>query len=161
MVRPDNRDALALLRTMIDDGEWVPGSRLPSERALTEKFNVGRSTLRRAFDTLEREGVIWRRVGQGTFLSEVPAERAFENIQKMSENITPVQLLRARLALEPMIAKEAAINATEVDIRSIKEAMTVAERRPHGMNTKSPMINSISLSLIRPRIPSSFQCFHT
>lgn len=128
MVRPDNRDALALLRTMIDDGEWVPGSRLPSERALTEKFNVGRSTLRRAFDTLEREGVIWRRVGQGTFLSEVPAERAFENIQKMSENITPVQLLRARLALEPMIAKEAAINATEVDIRSIKEAMTVAEK---------------------------------
>jgi DNA-binding FadR family transcriptional regulator len=128
MVRPDNRDALALLRTMIDDGEWVPGSRLPSERVLTEKFNFGRSTLRRAFDTLEREGVIWRRVGQGTFLSEVPAERAFENIQKMSENITPVQLLRARLALEPIIAKEAAINATEVDIRSIKEAMTVAEK---------------------------------
>ena len=128
MASPDKRDALSLMREMIAEGGWVPGSRLPSERALTEKFNVGRSTLRRAFDTLEREGVIWRRVGQGTFLSEVPAERAFENIQKMSENITPVQLLRARLALEPMIAKEAAINATEVDIRSIKEAMTVAEK---------------------------------
>ncbi len=48
--------------------------------------------------------------------------------KKCLKNITPVQLLRARLALEPMIAKEAAINATEVDIRSIKEAMTVAEK---------------------------------
>ena len=96
MASPDKRDALSLMRELIAEGGWVPGSRLPSERALTEKFNVGRSTLRRAFDTLEREGVIWRRVGQGTFLSEVPAERTFENIQKMSENITPVQLLRAR-----------------------------------------------------------------
>ncbi len=60
-------------------------------------------------------------------MSEEPTESTFENIQKMSENITPVQLLRARLALESMIAKEAAISATEADIRSIEEAMTVAE----------------------------------
>ncbi|MEL0032779.1 MAG: FadR/GntR family transcriptional regulator [Paracoccaceae bacterium] len=127
MAGPDNKDALSLLRTMIAEGGWAPGGRLPSERALTQKLNVGRSSLRRAFDTLEREGLIWRRVGQGTFVSEGPTESAFEDIQKMSENITPMQLLRARLALEPMIAREAAINATEVDIRSIEEAMTVAE----------------------------------
>ena len=127
MARSDSKDALTLLRTMIADNGLLPGSRLPSERALTEKLNIGRSSLRRAFDTLEREGVIWRRVGQGTFVSEEPTGRVFENIQKMSENITPVQLLRARLALEPMIAKEAALNATEMDIRSIEEAMAVAE----------------------------------
>ena len=128
MASPDKRDALSLMREMIAEGGWVPGGRLPSERALTKKFNVGRSALRRAFEKLEREGVIWRRVGQGTFLSELPTESAFEDVQNMSENITPMQLLRARLALEPMIAKEAAINATEVDVRSIKEAMTVAEK---------------------------------
>jgi DNA-binding FadR family transcriptional regulator len=127
MASPDKRDALSLMREMIAEGGWVPGGRLPSERALTKKFNVGRSALRRAFDTLEKEGVIWRRVGQGTFLSEEPTERGFEDVQKMSENITPVQLLRARLALEPMIAKEAAINATELDIRGITDAMKVAE----------------------------------
>ena len=128
MASPDKRDALSLMREMIAEGGWVPGGRLPSERELTKKFNVGRSALRRAFEKLEREGVIWRRVGQGTFLSELPTESAFEDVQNMSENITPMQLLRARLALEPMIAKEAAINATEVDVRSIKEAMTVAEK---------------------------------
>ncbi len=125
--RSESKDTLKLLRAMIAEGGFLPGNRIPSERELTQRLNVGRSTLRRAFDILEREGVIWRRVGQGTFLSEVSTENTFENIQQMSENITPVQLLRARLALEPMIAKEAAINATEVDIRNIEESMRMAE----------------------------------
>ena len=68
--RSESKDALKLLRAMIAEGGFLPGSRIPSERELTQKLNVGRSTLRRAFDILEREGVIWRRVGQGTFLSE-------------------------------------------------------------------------------------------
>jgi len=42
------------------------GPYLPSERLLTERFGVGRSTVRRALQVLEEEGLILRRPGRRT-----------------------------------------------------------------------------------------------
>src|SRR5688500_7035983 len=51
-------------------GRLTPGSPLPSFRALAEELLVSLITVKRAYEELEREGIIFRRQGLGTFVSE-------------------------------------------------------------------------------------------
>ncbi|WP_269531500.1 GntR family transcriptional regulator [Chitinimonas sp. BJYL2] len=56
------------------------GSRLPSERELSERFGVARETLRRMLDELEEEGVVQRKHGAGTFLAGQTQAKPFQLI---------------------------------------------------------------------------------
>ncbi len=60
------------LRAMIIRGELAPSAQLPTEPALSRAMHVSRSTLRAALDCLAREGVVVRKRGVGTFVSEQP-----------------------------------------------------------------------------------------
>src|SRR5215470_19250490 len=51
-------------------GRLAPGSALPSFRALAEELMVSLITVKRAYEELEREGIIYRAQGIGTFVSE-------------------------------------------------------------------------------------------
>ncbi len=62
-------DLLARIRA----GEWLAGSRLPSENALAKRYGVGRPTLRQATETLVRRRMVERRRGAGTFVREAAA----------------------------------------------------------------------------------------
>ncbi|MFC3931547.1 GntR family transcriptional regulator [Streptococcus dentapri] len=53
----------------IDQGIWKIGSRLPSERDLSDSFDVSRMTLRQAITLLVDEGILERRVGSGTYVA--------------------------------------------------------------------------------------------
>jgi GntR family transcriptional regulator len=57
-----------LLKEQILSGALPPGHRLPSEPALAEAHNLSRVTVRRALEGLEREGLVRRRPGSGTFV---------------------------------------------------------------------------------------------
>jgi GntR family transcriptional regulator len=59
----------------IESGELLPGSRLPSERELSERLGVTRMTLRQALDVLSRQGLLNRRQGDGTYVAEPKIER--------------------------------------------------------------------------------------
>ncbi len=54
-------------------GKFVPGDALPSENQICGEVGVARSTVRQAFDELEKEGYIYRVQGRGTFFSEFPS----------------------------------------------------------------------------------------
>src|SRR6186713_2341665 len=56
----------------------LPGSPLPSFRALAEELLVSLITVKRAYEELEREGIIYRRQGLGTFVSERGHDRTRE-----------------------------------------------------------------------------------
>ena len=114
-----SNDAHELLKHFISTSGYEPGDRLPAERELIHSLGISRSSLRKGLDALEREGTIWRHVGKGTFVSAPNAEDAFANITRLSQQITPVQMMRARLALEPAIAREAAANASADDIKRL------------------------------------------
>ncbi len=58
----------ALLRERILEGGFGPGSRLPSEPGLCAFYGVSRATVRQALDRLERDGLVERVHGRGTFL---------------------------------------------------------------------------------------------
>ena len=51
-------------------GEWLPGAKIPIENQLARRFNVGISTVRAAVSELDAAGILYRRQGKGTFVSE-------------------------------------------------------------------------------------------
>jgi GntR family transcriptional regulator len=66
------------LEGAIAGGRLAPGDRLPPERELAGKLRVSRMTLRQALASLERRGLLARRVGRegGTFVDEPKLELA-------------------------------------------------------------------------------------
>ena len=57
------------LREQIRGGEFAPGASLPNQRKLAQSFGVTLMTLRQALELLEREHLIVRRHGLGTFVA--------------------------------------------------------------------------------------------
>jgi GntR family transcriptional regulator len=57
------------LRSRIQRGEFAPGARLDNQRQLAQRFGVTLMTLRQALEVLEREKLIDRRHGLGTFVA--------------------------------------------------------------------------------------------
>jgi GntR family transcriptional regulator len=58
------------LRDAIEGGVWEPGQQMPSEAELCDMFELSRTPVRQALDELEREGLISRIKGKGTFVAE-------------------------------------------------------------------------------------------
>ncbi|NJP37008.1 FadR/GntR family transcriptional regulator [Alkalicoccus luteus] len=66
------------IETMIMQGNLEAGDRLPSERELAERLQVGRSSVREAFRALELLDLIETRKGEGTFLRQAGSHRLAE-----------------------------------------------------------------------------------
>ncbi len=77
----------ASLRGEISQGLFAPGSRLPNEAQLAERFQVNRHTLRQAMQALAREGFVQVRHGSGTFVRELVLDYALQRRTRMSENL--------------------------------------------------------------------------
>ena len=67
--------AIAKVKELMSSGEFKAGSRLPTERELTQRFGVSRSSLREATRALALVGVLESRVGDGTYVTTLEPER--------------------------------------------------------------------------------------
>jgi GntR family transcriptional regulator len=68
------------LRERILDGTYAPHSQMPSEHALCEMFGVSRITVRQALGDLQKEGLVFRLHGKGTYVSK---PKAFQNVTSL------------------------------------------------------------------------------
>ena len=66
------------LKREVSEGRLKPGAALPSFRQLAEDLLVSVITVKRAYEELEREGIIFRRQGLGTFVAEQGLDRSRE-----------------------------------------------------------------------------------
>lgn len=66
------------LKREISEGRLKPGVALPSFRQLAEDLLVSVITVKRAYEELERAGIIYRRQGLGTFVAEQGQDRSRE-----------------------------------------------------------------------------------
>ena len=66
------------LRREVSEGRLRPGAPLPSFRQLAEDLLVSVITVKRAYEELEREGIIYRRQGLGTFVATAAPDRSRE-----------------------------------------------------------------------------------
>jgi DNA-binding FadR family transcriptional regulator len=83
----------------------VPGAKLPNERELAQKLNTSRTAVRSALAIMERQGLIHRRVGSGTFLAD-DADSIFGRMDQTAvetHNEVPsfVEIVEGRLLFEP------------------------------------------------------------
>jgi DNA-binding FadR family transcriptional regulator len=84
-------------------GRLGPGDRLPSERDLARRLEVGRASVREAIAALQVAGMIETRPGSGSFVAAEAAGRTRE-----AHDSSPSDLLEARALLEPAVARLAA-----------------------------------------------------
>lgn len=63
------------IKREISEGRLKPGQSLPSFRLLAEEMLVSLITVKRAYEELEREGIIFRKQGLGTFITEEGVDR--------------------------------------------------------------------------------------
>jgi GntR family transcriptional regulator of arabinose operon len=73
--KPKYQQVFAALEEGILSGRYSPGQKLPSEAALLEEFDTSRITVVRALRELQQRGLVQRRAGSGTYVSEgVPGQ---------------------------------------------------------------------------------------
>lgn len=75
------------IKREVSEGRLRPGEPLPSFRALAETLFVSLITVKRAYEELEREGIIFRKQGLGTFVSENGATRNRELKRREAEDL--------------------------------------------------------------------------
>lgn len=74
------------LRDAVHDGRLKPDQILPTERGIAERYSISRVTVRKAFDGLVEEGLLYRRQGAGTFVSH-RIEKPFSAISSFTEDM--------------------------------------------------------------------------
>jgi GntR family transcriptional regulator, transcriptional repressor for pyruvate dehydrogenase complex len=110
------------LRSLIEAGEFPPGSRLPAERDLAKQLGVSRPSLREALIALELEGYVDVRPGSGILVTArentVPDDLGGEG---------PLEIIRARCLIEGEIAAEAAPHMKPKDLALLEQPLREME----------------------------------
>jgi GntR family transcriptional regulator, transcriptional repressor for pyruvate dehydrogenase complex len=105
----------ARLLAMIEGGGLPANGRLPTERDLSESMGIGRRAVRSALESLLAEGLIWRKQGKGTFAGQPPDKTQVLAAEIVGET-NLVEVMEARLCVEPVLAAMAARHALPEDI---------------------------------------------
>jgi len=87
---------------LINSGRYKVGTKLPSERIITEQMGVSRPSLREAISALQIVGILETRPGDGTYVS---APAATEDLMRqaltvLEEHDSPFENMQARKAME-------------------------------------------------------------
>lgn len=86
-----------LIRTEIMVGDWPPGSKLPTEKNLAEKYGVSRITIRNAKDLLSEEGFVRSAQGSGCYVNE---QESWSSIVPTVDNISDVFHFGSRMSFK-------------------------------------------------------------
>ena len=112
-------NALQSLRNYLSDQELALNGRLPPERQLCTELGLTRGSLRKAMAVLEAEGQIWRHVGRGTFFGPRPVLN-LSDVEYLNEHSRPTEVMEARLAIEPQLARLAAVHGTSSNFSEMR-----------------------------------------
>ena len=77
----------AALRRRIETGEWQPSEKISTLEELEEEFRVARVTVRQAVDLLEREGLVKRQQGRGTFVNDTVNDKRWLKLETSWESV--------------------------------------------------------------------------
>ncbi|MDE3195935.1 MAG: FadR family transcriptional regulator [Acidobacteriota bacterium] len=117
---------------MISRGTLLPGSKLPPERELAKQFGVNRASIRQALKALDVMGIVYQRVGDGTYLTSDASTtlRAPLDFLILVDGITFQELFEARRIVEPELAARAAKRRTDEDVEKLEKAVALMKLNP-------------------------------
>ena len=103
------------LHEAIVSGRYQVGDKLPSEKELCQAFSVSRVPVREALCALELNGLVDSIQGGGVYVkAQLPAD-------EVPQTVEPQDIIRARMLLEPDIAREAALHLDEENRKTLLE----------------------------------------
>lgn len=124
-----SEQALHEIQRMIAEEYREPGSRLPKETELADRFRVSRIVIREAMKILEDRGAVEVRAGRGTRTVAPKPDRVKESLlllfrdQPVPTLLEMELMLELRQVLEETSASLAAVRATEEDLNEIESAL--------------------------------------
>lgn len=78
-----------IVRRRVLDGTYAPHSQMPSESQMMEAFSVSRITIRQALGDLQKEGLIFKVPGKGSFVAKPKAFQSLSRLQGFGEAMGP------------------------------------------------------------------------
>ncbi|MBS3650052.1 FadR family transcriptional regulator [Pseudaminobacter sp. 19-2017] len=129
----------ALLRS-IRERLLVPGAKLPNERDLAQQMNTSRTAVRSALAMMERQGLVLRRVGSGTYLTE-DADLVFDRMDQTSignHEAVPsfAEIVEGRLLFEPAMMHLVVGRVQEEDILEMRRILELILESPNWEDFK-------------------------
>ncbi len=91
---PVSRQIVNQIKYQVASGTLRPGDRLPSVRELARQFPANQNTVLKAYELLTHEGLLDRRQGDGTYVTDTPSTL------KKSERLRKVSALLAQAAAQ-------------------------------------------------------------
>lgn len=119
------------IRESISAGHLKPGDRLPSERKLSERLGVGRTHLREALRKLEFYGIVKTLPQNGTIVAGLglPALEGLITDMLGLQGNDFKSLVETRVVLETSVARLAAENRSDKDLREIENALNAHKKK--------------------------------
>jgi GntR family transcriptional regulator, transcriptional repressor for pyruvate dehydrogenase complex len=119
--------------SLIEDGEYRAGDRLPSERELGELLGVGKSSIREGVSYLDKLGVLDIHQGRGMVVRSFSLKDLFASSAHVSGIVELPEkqirdLMHTRLVLEQEAARLAAVTRTDDDLERIGEIIAAMKR---------------------------------
>jgi GntR family transcriptional repressor for pyruvate dehydrogenase complex len=123
-----HEEIIEQMKARIYSSEWKPGDRLPTMQQLAAQYKLSITAVREALRVLESQRIVSIEHGRGVFVSNNPAllEDPLDELRGM-ENQTLLQLLEARLAIEPELAAYCAVRASALQASSIFDLVEVMD----------------------------------
>lgn len=119
------KEIISSIRDLIISKNLEPGDKLPSERMLSEKFNVSRGNVRRAIQRLDFYGILNSIPQSGTFIANIGAialNGMIDDILRL-EDPDFKSLVETRILLELKTVKLASLRRTDEDLDLIKKTL--------------------------------------
>jgi DNA-binding FadR family transcriptional regulator len=120
-----------MLLNLIIESDLKPGSSFGTEADLLERMNVSRPTLREGVRILESQGVLSLRPGpRGGIIVAKPNVDVIAHAMSVYmrlNNVPFVEILKARLAIEPALVRGTALHASDADLEAMAETIRVME----------------------------------
>ncbi|HHG90621.1 MAG TPA: FCD domain-containing protein [Devosia sp.] len=139
MARKKYQEIAEHFELLVLSGRLRPGDRLPAERQIMEEFDAGRSSVREALFSLQRQGLLTSRPGAVPRVSTPTVDGMFAELSgSMRHYLNRPEGLRemqdARALLEIGLARRAAQTASGDDIKKLEKALD-ANRAARDLDT--------------------------
>ena len=99
--RPMYLQIMEQIKMQITVGDWKEGQPIPSIRQLAVDIGVSVITVKRAYQELEREGIIVTQQGKGSHVSTIPGLGASLREQELQQHLENAMRVAAQLGMRP------------------------------------------------------------
>ena len=81
-----------IIMKRIEDGEYLPGEKIPSEREMADTYGVNRMTVKNAINSLVEANILYRIHGKGTFVAQKKTQKVtfYDNLSESSRGLGAV-----------------------------------------------------------------------